>query len=604
MAESRQEERARGGGMDLSENAIRVLRARYLRRDAAGSVAETPGELFERVARAAAMAERQWGSADDALRWEEEFRRLLSSLEFLPNSPALMNAGGEGGQLAACFVLPVEDTMDGIFQAVRQMALVQKTGGGTGFSFSRLRPQGDTVASTGGEASGPVSFMRVFDCATEHIKQGGRRRGANMGVLRVDHPDVLEFIRAKRDGRSFPNFNLSVGVTDGFMEAVRQGGSYPLIHPRTGREVRALDAQAVFREIAEAAWAVGDPGLLFLDAINRANPTPELGTIEASNPCGEVPLLPYEACILGSLNLIRFIRAGPGARATVDWPRLRAAVHLSIRFLDDILEASVFPVPEIGRMTRRNRKVGLGVMGFAELLVRMGISYAHEEAVRTAEELMGEINREAFEASRELAAQRGLFPHWERSIYADRGERLRNAARTAVAPTGTISIIAGTSPGIEPLFALAYRRTHVLGEQTLCEVHPLLLEALRRHGTDGARVEEVLRQGTLSRLPGLPEEVRRLFVTALEVPPEQHLRIQVAFQRHVDGAVSKTINLPGDAAPEDVAQAYRRAWELGLKGITLYRYGSRAAQVLELGAGEVPFEHDHAARCDPGECRL
>jgi len=950
----------------LSPNARRVLEARYLRRDAERRLIETPEELFARVARAIAEAELLLGTAERARRWEETFHELLTSRDFLPNSPTLMNAGTPLGQLSACFVLPVGDTMEEIFEAVKQMALVQRTGGGTGFSFSRLRPKGDVVASTGGEASGPVSFMKIFDSATEHIKQGGKRRGANMGVLRVDHPDILEFIAAKRDERALQNFNISVAVTDAFMEAARRGDEYELINPRTGQAVGRLNARGVFEEITRAAWETGDPGLLFLDAINRANPTPQLGMIEATNPCvtgdtwvltaegprqvwelvgrsfvavvngreykasgfwqtgarrvfrvetdrgfcarltaehpvlverehtqrrfewvpvrelkpgdcvvlhnhrryawsgagtfeegwllgqmisdedstseehlssvcfrselevemarletlrvrtlldwgrsdsvgqgpiskdailrvavcalddliegeleprtktlwpelergssefyrgflqglfdangsvqetpergisirliqsdgerlrlvqrmlarlgiiaaifinrtsselksrpdggdgqgvhqtrgrhelviaqdnvvefarrvgfsdpakrealeralrsfrqrlqrerftarvtaivpdgvepvydcaveginafdanglvvhncGEVPLLPWEACNLGSINLAHMLREREG-RTEVDWEKLRATVRKAVRFLDDVIEVNRYPIPEIERMTRGNRKIGLGVMGFAEMLIRLGLSYDSDEAVELAERVMRAIAEEALATSIALAEERGVFPNWKGSVHEAQNRRVRNATLTAIAPTGTISIIADTSASIEPLFALAYRRTHVLGGETLYEVTPLFLEYLDRYGLKADDVlEAILTRGRLHDVAHVPEELKRLFVTALEIPPERHLQIQAAFQRAVDNSVSKTINMPEEATIEDVARAYWRAWELGLKGITIYRYGSKSAQVLELGLDEEAHHYDHASRCDPEECRV
>lgn len=586
----------------LSANALRVLEARYLRRDAGRRVVETPEQLFARVARAVAEAE---APPSEREAWAERFRRAMTGLEFLPNSPTLMNAGVPAGQLSACFVLPVPDTMEGIFDAVKEMALVQRTGGGTGFSFSRLRPRGDFVASTAGEASGPVSFMKIFDCATENIKQGGRRRGANMGVLRVDHPDILEFISAKDDGRSLQNFNLSVGATDAFMEAVNRDAAYDLVHPSTGRIVSRKPAREVFRSICESAWRSGDPGMVFLDAINRANPTPQLGAIEATNPCGEVPLLPHEACNLGSVNLARMIAAGTGGVAALDWRRLGGIVRLAVRFLDNVISVNRYPTPAFARMAEGNRKMGLGVMGFAECLIRLGHSYDSDAAVALAGEVMEFISREALAASEDLAAERGTYPNWPGGIHEQSGRRVRNATLTAIAPTGTIGIIADTSPGIEPLFALAYRRTNVLGGQTLVEINPLLRAHGRAHGLDvEALAREAARTGTLQGAPGLPEATRRLFATALEIPAERHLQIQAAFQRHVDNSVSKTINLPRDATAEEIGRVYRRAWELGLKGITVYRYGSRESQVLELGADEEPCQRDHASRCDPGECRV
>jgi len=584
--------------ISLSENARRVLEARYLRRDAVRRVIETPGELFERVARGVARAERE------PERWAEAFHRQLAALEFLPNSPCLMNAGTKLGQLSACFVLPVPDSMEGIFEAIKEMALIQQSGGGTGFSFSRLRPKGDIVASTGGEASGPVSFMKIFDAATENIKQGGKRRGANMGILRVDHPDILEFVGAKLDERTLQNFNISVAVTDAFMQAAADDESYDLIHPGTGRRSGRLDAREVFDAIANAAWRTGDPGLIFLDEINRGNPTPALGPIEATNPCGEIPLLGHEACNLGSISLPRMLRERDGS-VEIDWEKLRAVVRVSVRFLDDVIEVSNFPVPEITRMVTGNRKIGLGVMGFAEMLVRLGLPYDSDAAIAVAERVTKFLDAESLAASQQLAEERGVFPNWKGSTHASRDLRVRNATRTAIAPTGTIGIIAGTSPSIEPLFALAYRRSHVLGEETLLEVNPLFGEYAERFGIDREKLAAaIMEKGSLAGVPGVPERLKRLFVTALEISAEHHLEIQAAFQRHVDNSVSKTINLPQEATPEAIAEVYRRAWALHLKGITIYRYGSKSAQVLELGVGEQPHHYDYASRCDPGECRV
>ena len=589
---------------ELSPNALRVLEARYLRRDAARRVVETPAELFRRVARAVAQAELPLGPAWQAEEWQEVFHSLLASLDFLPNSPTLMNAGTPLGQLAACFVLPVEDTLESIFAALGRMALLQRAGGGTGFSFSRLRPRGDVLASTGGEASGPVSFMRIFDCATQNVKQGGRRRGANMGVLRVDHPDILEFVEAKRAGEELPNFNLSVGVTDRFMEAAAAGERYPLVHPGDGRAVGELAAREVFDRIVDAAWRGGDPGLLYLDTIERANPTPALGAIEATNPCGEVPLLPWESCVLGSINLAHLVRAG-GLEPDMDWERLRHAVHVGVRFLDDVIEVNRDPLPEIGALTRGNRKIGLGVMGFAECLILLGVPYDAPGAVAWADRLMAFIAAEARAASRDLARGRGPFPNWARSVYAATGEQVRNATRLSIAPTGTLSIIAGTSGGIEPLFALAYRRAHTLGGAPLTEINPIFLRWAEAHRLDASGlVEQALAAGSLRGVSGVPERARHLFVTAGEVPVRQHLLIQQAFQRHVDNAVSKTINLPHDATRADVAQAYQDGWTLGLKGLTIYRSGSRPAQVLTLGVDEDPAAREFFTRCDPGACRV
>jgi ribonucleoside-diphosphate reductase alpha chain len=589
---------------DLSPSALRVLEARYLRRDANRRVVETPTELFDRVARAVSQAELVLGTAREADRWQEIFGSLLTKRDFLPNSPALMNAGTSLGQLGACFVVPVEDSMDSIFAALRAMALIQRTGGGTGFSFSHLRPRGDVVGSTGGEASGPLSFMRVFDCATENIKLGGRRRGANMGVLRVTHPDILEFVEAKQAGEELENFNLSVGITDAFMEAVRAEGSYELVHPGTRRSAGRLPARDVFDRIVEAAWRTGDPGMLYLDAINRANPTPALGEIESTNPCGEVPLLPWESCVLGSINLANVVKRVDG-QTGIDWARLRDTVHAAVRFLDDLIEVSREPLSEVAEATRGNRKIGLGVMGFAECLILLGVSYDSSDAIVWAERLIAFIATEASHASRQLAEQRGVFPNWGRSVYAATGERVRNATRLSVAPTGTVSIIAGTSGGIEPLFALAYRREHTLGGAPLIEMNPLVLRYAEQHRLEFPDlVDVILATGRVGDVRAVPEPTRRLFVTATEVPVGQHLRIQQAFQRHVDNAVSKTVNLPEDASREDVARAYLEGWSLGLKGVTVYRCGSKAGQILTLGLGEDLTAHEFFSKCDPGACRL
>jgi ribonucleoside-diphosphate reductase alpha chain len=588
----------------LSANALHVLRERYLRRDENRDVIETPDEMFARVARAVADAELRFGGPREAARWEGAFHDTLRGLLFLPNSPALMNAGTALGQLAACFVIGVEDSMESIFDAVKAMALVQRAGGGTGFSFSRLRSAGSVLGSTKGEASGPVSFMRIFDCATEHIKQGGRRRGANMGVLRVDHPDILEFIAAKRDGTSLNNFNLSVGVTGAFMQAVRSGARYDVVDPRTGRTVGHRSAREVFEAIAEAAWRSGDPGLLFLDAVNAVNPTPHLGAIEATNPCGETPLLPFESCNLGSINLARMLTTRD-SRVDVDWERLDRTIDCAVRFLDDVIEVSRYPSESFDHAARATRKIGLGVMGFAEMLIRLGIPYGSERGVAFGERLMRHFARTARRASGQLAAERGAFPEWGASALAAHDVARRHATCTAIAPTGTISIIAGTSASIEPLFALAYRRRHVLADETLTELTPLLDELCEPLGITVDRLlPALLEYGSLAKVPGVPPHVRELFVTALELPADRHLEMQAAFQRHTDNSVSKTVNLPHDVTPADVAAVYRRAWELGLKGVTVYRYGSREHQVLELGAGEETYHYDHAARCDPGECRV
>jgi ribonucleoside-diphosphate reductase alpha chain len=564
----------------LTDNALAVLRARYLARER-GAVVETPDQLFERVARHVSAVEAALGySADEVAAARARFERMMSSLEFLPNSPTLMNAGRPLGQLAACFVVPVDDSTTGVFEAVRWAAEIQKTGGGTGFAFSRLRPAGDLVASTGGTASGPVSLMQVFDVATEAIKQGGTRRGANMGILRVDHPDVLEFIAIKLDPVRMRNFNLSVAVTDAFMAAVRAGTSYPLVNPRTGAVTGELDARRVLDAIANAAWACGDPGIVFIDRINEAHPTPELGAIEATNPCGEQPLLAFESCTLGSIDVGRFVVGGE-----LDWPRLAAIVHDAVRFLDDVIDANRYPLPEIERGTKATRKIGLGIMGWADALAELGIAYDSEAALALAERVADFLERESLAASAALAERRGAFPAWAGSRWQRAGHApLRNSTTTTIAPTGTISIIAGCASGIEPLYALAYRRNVLDGAQ-LTEINPQFRRVAAERGfASDALFAGVVEHGGVRGRADVPDDVQRVFPTAHEVSVAMHVRMQAAFQRHVHAAVSKTINLRGDATPGDVKAAYQLAYELGCKGITVYRDGSREGQVLVTGA--------------------
>ena len=564
----------------LTENALAVLRKRYLVREGE-RIVETPAAMFERVAHHVAAVEARWGARPaEVAAIARRFADRMAALEFLPNSPTLMNAGRPLGQLAACFVVPVADSTRDIFEAVRWAAEIQKTGGGTGFAFSRLRPAGDTVASTGGVASGPVAFMQVFDVATEAIKQGGTRRGANMGILRVDHPDVLDFIALKLDPSRMRNFNLSLAVTDELMAAARDGRDYALRDPRTGAEVRRLHARAVLDLAANAAWAVGDPGLVFIDRINATQPTPALGPIEATNPCAEQPLLPFESCTLGSINLGRFVRGGD-----VDWDRLRLAVRDGVLFLDDVVEINNYPLPEIEAATRATRKLGLGVMGWADLLIELGIPYDSEAGRELGGRVAEALEQESLAASAELAAVRGPFPAWEGSRWQLAGHPpLRNATTTTVAPTGTISIIAGCSSGIEPLYALAYER-HVLDGEVLPEVNPAFRAAAEAHGIwSDALAARLAEHGSVGDLPGLPPATRALFATAHDVSIEGHVGMQAAFQRHVHAAVSKTINLAHDAAPADVRKAYQLAYDLGCKGITVYRDGSREGQVLVFGA--------------------
>jgi len=577
-------------GINLTENALRVLERRYLKKDKQGKVIETPEEMFRRVAQAIASAELTYDPEADAKAREEEFYQLMANLEFLPNSPTLMNAGRELGQLSACFVLPVEDSMESIFDAVKNTALIHKSGGGTGFSFSRLRPETDRVGSTGGVASGPVSFMRAFDIATDVIKQGGMRRGANMAILNVDHPDIMKFITAKDDPTAFTNFNLSVAVTSEFMEAVKAGRDYNLINPHTKEVQAALNAREVFDKIVAMAWKTGDPGIIFIDRINKNNPTPHLGRIESTNPCGEQPLLPYESCNLGSINLVKMLHTTNGT-TEIDYSKLARTVRVAVRFLDNVIDVNKFPLPEIEEMTKKSRKIGLGVMGFADMLIQLGIPYDSEGALRLAEKVMADIQRYATEASKELAQERGVFPAFEGSVYdVPDGFGVRNASCTTIAPTGTLSIIAGCSSGIEPLFALSYIHNILDGAQ-LVEVNPCFEEAAKGEGFYSEELMQQLASGTqLHTLEDIPDKIKRLFVTAHEISPEWHVRMQAAFQKSTHNAVSKTVNFPQEATEGDIANVYRMAYERELKGITIYRDRSREAQPLSTSQVEKKAE--------------
>ncbi len=572
--------------LKLSVNAVKVLERRYLLRDEQGHVSETPADLFRRVARTIAAVDAKFNPAADVTELEQDFYTMMSNLEFMPNTPTLMNAGAPLGQLSACFVLPVGDSIVEIFDSLKYMAIIHQSGGGTGFSFTRLRRKGDMVRSTKGVASGPVSFMKVFDAATGIMKQGGKRRGANMGILNADHPDIVDFVTAKSDGVTLSNFNISVGASDRFMEAVAKAGTWPLLDPRTGQEVRTVKASELFELIVDNAWRTGDPGLIFLDEINRHNPTPHIGRLEATNPCGELPLLPYESCNLGSINLAQAVTDG-----RIDWQRLGRLVDLGVHFLDNVIEVNNFPLPATEEITRKgNRKIGLGVMGFADALLKMGIPYDSEEGLETGQGLIRFILEEARQASARLAAERGVFPNFPGSIY-DRpdGPRLRNATVLSIAPTGTISIIAGCSSGIEPLFALAFVRNVMEGTRLL-EVNPIFEQVARERGFYSPELmERVARDGTLRDIEGIPEDVRRVFVTDWDISPEWHVKVQAAFQNYTDNSVSKTINLPAEATPEDIRQMYVLAHKLKCKGITVYRYGSKKQQVLSL-AGQAPEE--------------
>jgi ribonucleoside-diphosphate reductase alpha chain len=593
--------------LKLPFNALEVLKRRYLLKDDAGNVTETPSELFRRVAHHVAQAEANYSSGKTVEVVEQRFYELMHRLEFLPNSPTLMNAGTPLGQLSACFVIPVEDSIEGIFAALGEMARIHQTGGGTGFSFSRLRPRGDLVGSTKGQASGPISFMGIFDKATEVIVQGGKRRGANMGILRCDHPDIVDFIEAKSSMRALENFNISVTATNKFMQSVIKNRPFDLINPHTHRKVQQVGARALFDLIVNAAWRTGDPGLIFVDHINRHNPTPKLGTIEATNPCGEVPLLPYESCILGSINLAKMLKPAARGGEAVDWKKLQETIQWCVRFLDDVIDVNRFPMDSIAAASRANRKIGLGVMGFADMLIRLGIPYDSPDAVSFARRLMRFIRSASLAASQQLAAKRGVFPNFKNSIYAGTGRRLRNATVNSIAPTGTISIIAGCSSGIEPLFAISFVR-NVLSGTRLLDANPWFEKIARERGFYSPQLlAEVARYSSLKTIKGIPRDVKKLFVTAFDVPPRQHLEIQAAFQRYTDNAVSKTINLPAEAGVNDVRDIYLAAYRLKCKGITIYRYGSKPQQVLSVGQSDVAgFDEatssDFSGRCAAGEC--
>jgi ribonucleoside-diphosphate reductase alpha chain len=570
-------------------------------KDETAKIIETPAQLFMRISKATAKVDEDYG--EDPKESEKIFYEMMARLEFIPNSPTLFNAGTDIGQLSACFVLPVEDSLESIFTAVKNMALIEQTGGGVGFDFSKLRPNGDIVRSTMGVASGPVSFMRVFDTATEVIKAGGKRRGAMMGILRVDHPDILEFITSKQKPGFLSNFNISVAVTDDFMKTLEEDGEYWLINPRNKEKVRSLRAKDVWDLMAKSAWASGDPGVIFIDEINRHNPTPEVGRIESTNPCGEQPLLPYESCNLGSINLSRMVEDG-----RINWEKLRETVRNAVHFLDNIIDANKYPLKEIEAITKANRKIGLGVMGFADMLIKLGIRYNSEEALELAERLMKFIDEEAHRKSEEIGEKRGSFPNFEKSIWKDKYSTMRNATVTTVAPTGTISIIAGCSSGIEPLFAISFIR-NVLGGTRLFETNPLFEIISKERGFYSAKLlEEIARTGSVQKIDEVPEDVKKIFVTALDIEPEWHVRMQAAFQKYTDNAVSKTVNLPYEASVEDVRKVYDLAWKLKCKGVTVFRYGSKPEQVLYIGEIKtkegkfVSVQSEYAGGCPTQTC--
>jgi len=585
----------------LTVNALEVLNRRYLLKDEMERIIETPAQLFTRVAEATAKIDEKYG--EEPKESEKIFYNMMTRLEFIPNSPTLFNAGTEIGQLSACFVLPVGDSLESIFDAVKNMALIEKSGGGVGFDFSKLRPNGDIVRSTKGVASGPVSFMRVFDTSTEVIKAGGKRRGAMMGILRVDHPDIIEFITSKQKSEFLSNFNISVGVTDNFMKTLEEDEEYWLINPRNKEKVRTLKAKDVWNLMAKSAWESGDPGVIFIDEINRHNPTPEIGRIEATNPCGEQPLLPYESCNLGSINLLRIVEEGK-----INWEKLRETVRNAVHFLDNVIDANKYPLKEIEAITRANRKIGLGVMGFADMLIKLGIRYDSEEALQLGENLMKFIEEEAHKKSVEIGKERGSFPNFEKSVWKDKYSAMRNATVTTIAPTGSISIITGCSSGIEPIFAISFMR-NVLGGTRLFETNPLFETMVKERGFYSAKLlEEVARTGSVQKIDGVPEDVRGLFVTALDVKPGWHVRMQAAFQKYTDNAVSKTVNMSSDATVEDVRKVYKLAWKLKCKGVTVFRYGSKPEQVLYIGeikTKETKFvsaESEYAGGCPTKTC--
>ncbi len=582
----------------VSENALLVLKKRYLLRNERGEIVETPKEMYERVARAIAEVDKNYPVFKEKLsETEEKFYSIMSQGYFLPNSPTLMNAGTKMGQLSACFVLPVEDSMEGIFESLKHAAIIHKSGGGTGYSFSRLRPKGDIVRTTGQIASGPVSFMKVFDAATEAVKQGGRRRGANMGILKINHPDIEEFITCKDDVTKITNFNISVAITDDFMEALKRGDKeYPLINPRNGEITRKVNPRELWEKLVYQAWKNGEPGVVFIDRINKTHTLKGVGEIEATNPCGEKPLLPYESCNLGSINLAKFYKGTPWylenkrpstweeVKNRVDFEKLKEIVEISVHFLDNVIDANIYPLPEIERMTKLNRKIGLGVMGFADLLYLLGIPYSSPDTLKAAEEIMKFIQENAHRKSVEIGEIKGPFVNIDKSIF--KGTKRRNSVVTTIAPTGTISMIADTSAGIEPNFALTYVK-NVMGGERLLYVNKYFKEAAEALGFYSEELMEALsRMPTIKKIEDIPEHIREIFEVTFDISPEQHVRIQAAFQKYVEDAVSKTINLPEEASPKDIEKAYLLAYELGCKGITVYRHGSRPGQVYDTAKKE------------------
>ena len=573
--------------INLSENAKFILKQRYLQRDENREIIETPNQMFKRVAKAIAEIEYNYGKDKVFVRqMEKDFFNMMTRFEFLPNSPTLMNAGTNLGQLSACFVLPVEDDIDEIFKAIAYTARIHKSGGGTGFSFSRLRPKSDVVKSTGGVASGPISFMTVFDAATEVIKQGGKRRGANMGIMRVDHPDIMDFIMAKETEGVLHNFNLSVGITDKFMKAVEKDGDFEFINPRTGKYEKSVKARAIWNLLCLMSWKNGEPAVIFLDTINKANPTPEIGEMEATNPCGETPLLPYESCNLGSMNLAKFIKKN--GHVEFDYERFEKVVAIAIRFLDDVVDANKYPLPQIREATLANRKIGLGVMGWADLLMFMGIKYDSNEAIELSEKIMSSMLSTAMRTSVALGKEKGNFPNISKSKFKNE-EFMRNATLTTIAPTGTISLIANASSGIEPIFAVVQRRNveETLGKN-LVEINPSVKRSLELKGLWNPDIEKALVDTQCKNCVVLPKEMKEVLRTSAEISPEWHLKMQATFQKYTNNAVSKTINLPNNASIHDIESIYMQAWKLGIKGTTVYRDNSRQYQLLVKEDGSCP----------------